>query len=163
MYNHFGYVEKLARTLKSVGHRDDDRHFMKFDEAVELEDLALQTTSVAGMLLVAIDGHNSDFSLNGADALQETPQYFIVVLKNCPDVDMSLYYSTKLDCKTVAVECIKKMLIDRHNNIDGLQHLDTGSITCRGVGPIGDAFFGVIVGFTLTDPKSFKLNPDMWL
>jgi len=163
MYNHFSYAEMLARSLKKVGHADDERHFLKFDEVVELEDLATQITSVNGMILVAIDGHNSDFSLNGADALQETPQYFIVILKNSPLGDLDLYYTTKRECKIVAEECIKKLLIDRHYEVNGLEHLDAGSITCRGVGPIGDNFFGVIVGFTLNDPKIFQLNPEMWL
>ncbi len=163
MYNHFAYVEKLARSLKAIGHRDSETRFMKFDESVELEELAMHTSSVSGMLLVAIDGHNSDFSLNGADALQDTPQYFIVVLKNCPGGDPDRYYATKQECKSVAEECVKKMLLDRHNEVNGLEHLDTASITCRGVGPIGDNFYGVIVGFTLSNPRSFQLNPEMWL
>ncbi len=163
MYNHFAYAEKLARSLKAIGHRDDEQHFLKFDEVVELDDLATQMTSLDGMILVAIDGHNSDFSLNGADALQETPQYFIVILKSSPLGDLDLYYATKKDCKTVVEECIKKLLIDRHYEVNGLEHLDTGSITCRGIGPVGDNFFGVIVGFTLNDPRTFQLNPEMWL
>lgn len=163
MYNHFQYAEQLARSLKSIGHRDDDRHFLKFDETAELEDLALLTSSISGMLLVAIDGLNSDFGLNGADGLTDTPQYFIVILKDCPQGDLDLYHSTKQSCKTVAEECLKRMLIDRYNEVNGLEHLDTESITCRGVGPIGDNFYGVLLGFTLTNPRNYQLNPDMWL
>ena len=163
MYKHFAYSEMLARGLKPISHSDDECHFLKSDEVEEITDLSERLSSIAGMVLVAIDGHNSDFGWNNSDNLVETPQYFITIMKNSPVGDIEAAHLVKEECKSVAFEVVKKMLLDREADQDGMGFLNPDTITFRGVGPIADNFYGLMIGFNMQEPKKFMLNPEMWL
>ena len=54
------------------------------------------------------------------------------------------------------------MMHDSLGNSNGLGTLDIGSFSQGGVGPIGDTFFGVMVGFSLTTPIDFSVNENLW-
>lgn len=162
MYDHFIYCEALARSLQAIKHTDKECHFLKSDETEEIIDLAERSSSISGMVLVAIDGLNSDYSYNNGGGFQEIPQYFIIVMKHIPSGDIVSFHTAKRECKAVGTEIIKKLLMDYHEGENGLEFLEPSTITCRGVGPIGDNFHGVLIGFNLIEPDGFMLNREMW-
>lgn len=161
-YNHFEYGEKLARKLIPIGHTDEDEHYLPSDEVEEIFDLNSRMSDLAGMVLVAIDGHNSDFLYPGDDKLVEIPQFFFAIVNSTDSSDINTIHSAKTRCKVVAVQIIARMITDHNLNSEGLEMLDISSFTIRGIGPIGDNFYGVILSFTMNGATGYALNPEMW-
>lgn len=163
MYNHFTYCEKLARRIKAIGHTDDDCHFFRATENQSYQEMAANLSSVAGYVLVAIDGKNSGFLWIDSDSLLERPNYSIVILKQTALNDIEKMFESMEQCKAIALQCIAKILQDARHYKDGCDLIDPASFTMDGVGPVADNFFGVIVQFSLTQGIDFMLDSDMWL
>jgi hypothetical protein len=117
---------------------------------------------VHGVVLVAIDGKNSDFVMNDADALQETPQYFFVILQQTSSTDDSTIANAQDACKLIATQIMAVMLRDRQNSDNGLDDLDASTFNIRGVGPFADNFYGVILGFNLKPNVTFDVDETVW-
>ena len=62
MYNHFSYTEALARNLKAISHTDDDCHFFRATEQMDLGEIEENISSMHGMIMLSIDGKESTFS-----------------------------------------------------------------------------------------------------
>lgn len=162
-YNHFEYSEMLARRLAAISHTDGQCHFLRSDEVEQITDLEERISQISGMVLVAIDGHNADFNWENSDNLVTVPQYFITVMKQSPAGDIEAVHRGKAECREVLMQIVTRMLLDWNADEQGLGLLDADSLTMRGIGPIADNFYGVMLGFTLHEPTTFMLNPDMWL
>jgi hypothetical protein len=162
-YNHFQYGEALARALRPVSHTDTARHFYRATELEELEDLTARLSSASGMLLIAIDGHNADFGWKNADNLMERPQYFFLVLRQTTSGDPDTVFAAQSECAAVARQIIARMLNDaRLPQTNPMQFVDPGSFTLRGIGPIADNFFGVILGFNREVGMNYQIESSMW-
>ncbi|MDR0799794.1 MAG: hypothetical protein LBN18_08550 [Dysgonamonadaceae bacterium] len=162
-YNHFAYGEDLARRLRAISHTDTDQHFYRATEAEELQDLIAHLSSVHGMILVAIDGHNSDFKWANSDSLMERSQYFFLVLQQTVSGDTDTVFAAQQECTGVARQIIARIMNDAHDpKVKPLHFIDAGSFTLRGVGPVGDNFYGSILGFNRVVGMNYQINTAMW-
>lgn len=162
-YKHFEYSEWLARHLAPIGHTETNCHFLRSDEVEEISDLEERLSSISGHVLVAIDGHNSDFSWQNCDNLVDIPQYFIAVLRQCETGNIDALHAAKAECKDILMQVVCRMMLDWNEEQNGLHCLDPDSMTMRGVGPMGENFYGVMLGFNLRKPISYFVNTSMWI
>lgn len=163
MYKHFEYSEFLARHLALIRHTDTDCHFLRSDEVEEISDLEARISSIRDYVLVAIDGHNSDFSWINSDNLVNIPQYFIAVLKQSETGNIDAVHKSKADCKEILMQIVCRMMVDREEERNELQFLEVDSMTMRGVGPMSENFYGVMLGFNLRRPVQYFINESMWV
>lgn len=162
MYNHFTYTEKLARQLVPVSHTDTDCHFFRATEQTDLIELDEKISIAHGMIMIAIDGASSEFTLNNADSLMERPGYSIVIAKQTKSADTDSIFQAQKECKEAMTAVIARMLNDYNKNIYGCDKIDTSTFQMSGLGPIGDGFYGVILDFYLDEGVNYMLNPSMW-
>jgi hypothetical protein len=111
-YNHFEYGETLAQKLKAIAHTDSEQHYYRATEMEDLQELNARLSGARGMILVAIDGCNSDFGWENSDSLMERPQYFFVVAKATPGNDTAQIFTSQSECKAVALQIIARMMQD---------------------------------------------------
>ncbi len=137
MYKHFEYSEFLARHLAPIRHTDTDCHFLRSDEVEEISDLEARISSIRDYVLVAIDGHNSDFSWINSDNLVNIPQYFIAVLKQSETGNIDAVHKSKADCKEILMQIVCRMMVDREEERNELQFLEVDSMTMRGGPHVG--------------------------
>lgn len=163
MYKHFEYSEFLARHLAPIRHTDTDCHFLRSDEVEEISDLEARISSIRDYVLVAIDGHNSDFSWINSDNLVNIPQYFIAVLKQSETGNIDAVHKSKADCKEILMQIVCRMMVDREEERNELQFLEVDSMIMRGVGPMSENFYGVMLGFNLRRPVQYFINESMWV
>lgn len=163
MYNHFKYTEKLATQLAPIAHTVHQPRFFRATEQTEMIELNEMITKARGMIMIAIDGATSEFSLNNTDSLMERPGYSLVIAKQTKSTDTNTIFEAQKECKEVMTEVIGRLLQDFNNYKDSCDKIDTSSFQLSGFGPIGDLFYGVILDFYLDEGVSFKLNPSMWL
>ena len=163
MYNHFEYSEWIARHLAPIQHTDTDCHFLRSDEVEEISDLEERISSIRDYVLVAIDGLNSDFNWQNCDNLVNIPQYFIAILKQVETGDIDAVHQAKSDSKNLLMQVVCKMMLDWNENRHGLQFLDVPSMTIRGIGPMGNNFYGVMLSLNLKTPTSFIMDQSMWV
>ena len=163
MYKHFEYSEFLARHLAPIRHTDTDCHFLRSDEVEEISDLEARISSIRDYVLVAIDGHNSDFSWINSDNLVNIPQYFIAVLKQSETGNIDAVHKSKADCEEILMQIVCRMMVDREEERNELQFLEVDSMTMRGVGPMSENFYGVMLGFNLRRPVQYFINESMWV
>ena len=161
-YNHFAYGKLLATQLKAIAHTDTNIRFFESTEQEEFYTLAERMTKVNGMVLIAIDGSNSDLMWQ-PDNMSEKPQYFFVIAAPTESLRSSTIHQAQKNCKAVAQQIISRMLWDKAWTGNCLESLDNESFVIRGVGPIGDNLYGVLVGFNLLSSFNYEINPDDWL
>lgn len=162
-YKHFQYSECLARHLAPIKHTDTDCHFLRSDEVEEISDLEERISSIRDYVLVAIDGHNSDFSWINSDNLVNIPQYFIAILKQSESGNIDALHASKAECQELLMQVVCRMMLDWNEERNGLQFLEVDSMTMRGVGPMSENFYGVMLGFNLRKPVQFFIDKSMWL
>lgn len=161
-YNHFQYGEALAASLKAVAHTPENRKFFTATEEEEFLSVEDSLSSVTGTFLVAIDGSNSDLSYQ-PDNMTERPQYFFVILRNTESSGAHTISAAQSHSLRIARQVIARMMQDYTLCRSGLQSLDPDSFVIRGVGPIGDNFYGVLIGFNLLRSFPYTLDPRYWL
>lgn len=161
-YSHFEYGESLARRLKAISHTDEQQHFYRATEAEELTDLNARLSSASGMILVAIDGSNSDFSWKNSDSLMERPQYFFIVARQTTSGDTDTLFAAQVECSAVVRQIISRMVFDHQRYEHGMTYLDESSFTARGIGPIGENFYGIILGFNLDVGLDCRIDKTLW-
>ncbi|MDR1455529.1 MAG: hypothetical protein LBJ01_07760 [Tannerella sp.] len=161
-YHHFEYGESLARRLKAISHTDTQQQFYRATEVEELSELNARLSSASGMILVAIDGNNSDFGWKNSDSLMERPQYFFMVAKQTVSGDTDTVFTAQQECAAIVRQIIARMVRDHQRYDSGMTYLDESSFTARGVGPIGENFYGVILGFNMDVGLDCRIDQTCW-
>ena len=91
------------------------------------------------------------------------PQYFIAVLKQSETGNIDAVHRSKAECKEILMQIVCMMMVHREEEKNGLQFLDVDSMTMRGVGPMSENFYGVMLGFNLRSPVAYFINESMWI
>lgn len=162
IYNHKAYGQELTRKLKLY----QPKAIASFFEATNsdtLYSIDQKLSSINFPCLVAIDGQDSDFRDNEADALIKKPQYFFMFLKPAVSDDSAAIMDAQKTCAANAEQVMFKMMDESENNVNGLTGLMVDSMSIRSIGPIGDNLFGVILSFNLEYGIVHKKNPDFWV
>lgn len=163
-YNHFEYGELLATAIKEISHTEKTPRYFRATEVESQQELTDRFSSVrAGVILVAIDGCNADYGDKKSDNMMERPQYFFLVLKSTEGTNSAKIFESQKICKTIARRIIALMSYrDKNYYTSPLQFFDKDSITMRGIGPIGDNWYGVILGFNFEYGIDMRINKDDW-
>ena len=61
------------------------------------------------------------------------------------------------------MQIVCRIMLDWNEERNGLQFLELNSMTFRGIGPMGDNFYGVMLGFNLRKPIPFSIDKSMWV
>ena len=156
-YNHFTYGESLAKQLIPISHTlAKPRHFTAFglEALYNLDD---KLSSVTGMILISVDGYESDSKDNGADQLTDKRIYSFIVAKNTTSDNPKTLNTAVEDCRSVAKQIRNKMLLN--SPISDIIDRDT---QINGIGPIGDNFYGVVLTLTVNEPEIFSVDDTYW-
>ena len=162
VYRHFEYMEWVARHLKGVGHSDGDRHYLRSDDVEDIRDLEGLLTGIRGVVLVAVDGGDSDVRVE-RDSMVDKSQYFVSIMGQCEVGNMDAVYEAKLRCRVLMDELMAKMVSDCALGEHGLYALNVDEFTVRGIGPLADNFYGVVLGFTVNRVCDYVVDDSMWL
>lgn len=162
LYNHFKYGEQLATRLKAIHHTKDEPHFFPAIEEEEFDSLENRISVQKGFTLIAIDGSNADYQWQ-PDNMTERPQYFFVIITNTNSNRTETIHQAQESCRLIAHQIIARMIYDSKEYMYGLSTIDLNSILVRGVGPLLDNFYGVLIGFNVLNSFNFEINPDYWL
>ena len=78
IYNHFEYGKTLAIRLKPIAHTPEKPRFFTAFGLEDLYNFNEKLSSVSGMILIAVDGCESESKRNEADALNNRTLFLIV-------------------------------------------------------------------------------------
>lgn len=156
-YNHFTYCETLARRLKAIAHTDDRSRFFTAFGIEDLYNFDDKLSSVVGTILIAVDGHESDSTDNGADTLTDHRAYSIIIARNTINDRPHTISQAAEHARVLAKQIRNKLLNEPH--LQGI--IDRGT-QITGIGPIGDNFYGVILTFSLSEPEEFIIDQTYW-
>ena len=150
-YDHFEYGRMLSRRLRPVAESADGKKYYTCSESENLYDLSVQLSSARGLVMVAVDGCNSDFEMNRGDALLEVPQYYFLFLQQAQTDVPADILAKQRGCKAICRQVQGYMLREMADplRVTAMKCLVPNSFTIRGAGPIGDNFYGAALGFTL--------------
>ena len=157
-YNHFTYGAQLAEKHKSLS----PIHYFTCSESDNLQSLMECMSSINTTALIALDGKNSDFSYNDSERLTKRPQYFFMVLMPATLDDSAAILAAQTTSETIALQIQARMMLDHRKYQNGLTCLLPDTFTIRGIGPVGDNLFGVIMGFNVEFGVDFSVNSEDW-
>ena len=156
-YSHYEYGELLANKLKPISHTPEHPHFFSafgFEDLFGFED---KLSNVTGMVLIAVDGMESESSDNNGDGLTDRNEYSFIVARNTNSSRPETINQAALDCKVIAKQIRNRLFHD-----PTLKYSISRTTRINGIGPIGDNFYGVVLTFSLREPEDFFINSDFW-
>ncbi|MBK5720144.1 hypothetical protein JGH11_04585 [Dysgonomonas sp. Marseille-P4677] len=162
-YNHYQYCEAIARKLKPIQHSEDKKQFFEATEQDELETLEARLSDTSGILFIAIDGSESAFGWKNSDSLMEQPTYKFAIVEKTLSDDSSTIFKAQQHCKAIAMQVIAQMMQDAQDYKAGMELLDPGSFQLKGFGPIGNNYYGILVGFSFDQGINYNINPELWV
>jgi len=161
-YNHFTYGLSLIQKLKIFELKKEKAYF-KATNSDSLGSISQRLSSISFPVLVAIDGCDSDFHDNNTEALLEKPQYFFMLLKPASSDNDTAILAAQAEMKANALQIQAKLITDSEYNLNGLHGLLIDTFSIRGIGPIGDSLYGVIMAFNIEYGIGTKVNADYWV
>jgi len=161
-YNHYEYCENIARKLKPIKHSEENRRFFEATEQDEIESLEARLSDIGGILFIAIDGVESDFDWKNSDSLMEQPSFKFAIVEQTTSGESDTIYRAVKNCKAIAMQVIAYMMNDYHNHHKRMDLLEPSSFKMKGFGPIGNNYYGVLVGFSFDQGTNYEINPNLW-
>ncbi|MDR0824603.1 MAG: hypothetical protein LBN74_05875 [Prevotella sp.] len=162
-YNHYEYCETIARKLKPIQHTDEKRQFFKSTEQEELDELNERISDTSGVLFIAIDGTESSFDWRNSDSLMEQPSYLFAIVEQTEGGNAASIFQAQQHCKAIAMQVVASMMQDYHDYKNGLELLEPATFRMKGFGPIGNNYYGVLVGFSFNQGTNYEINPALWV
>ena len=164
-YNHFEYGEMLAEKLCPIIESKDKKRYYTCSESENLYDFTRRLSSVKDVVMIALDGCNSDYEMNGADALLEIPQYFFLFLQTAKTDSPADILAKQKGCKRICEQVQAYMLQEMKQpfKTTPLKCLQPDSFTIRGIGPVGDNFYGALLGFNFKLSTNYQLDSEYWV
>jgi len=138
------------------------KSFHKAPNSDTLASISNQLSNIHYPILVAIDGRDSTFEDNEAEALLKKPQYFFMLLTPAKQDDPSDILLAQETCEKNALQIQAKMIKDSRDYSNGLTGLLISTFTIASIGPIGDNLYGVIMGFRLEHGIEYKVIAEYW-
>ena len=161
-YNHFAYGLDLVNRLRLYD-SEKERAFHKATNSDSLGSISERLSSINYPVLVAIDGRDADFSDNGTEALLKKPQYFFMLLVPVDGDDNDAILAAQADMEANALQIQARMMQQAERNEDGLTGLLPDTFSIRGIGPVADGLYGVIIGFNIEFGIGTKINANFWV
>ncbi len=157
IYNHFAYGESIARKLKDIAHSDDHPRFFTAFGLEDLYNFTDKISSVKGIILIAVDGCESDSTDNGHDALTDRLTYSFIVAGSTVNDRPQTLDTTVAKCRSIAKQIRNHLFLQ-----PTLRQVIDRNTQITGIGPIGDNFYGVILTFAIEENEQFFLDQTFW-
>lgn len=164
-YNHFSYGEQLSQKLKPIVESKDAKKYYTCSESDNLYDFTRRLSSAIGVVMIAMDGSNSDFEMNAGDALFEIPQYFFLFIQPADTDNPADILAKQKGCKRICLQVQARMLREMSDpfKTTAMKCLNPDSFIIRGIGPIGDNFYGALIGFNFKLNINYEIDPEYWI
>lgn len=157
IYNHFEYGKQLAIKLKPIGHTPEKPRFFEAFGLEDLFNLDDKLSSVTGMILIAVNGYESDSQDNGADSLNDTIQYGFIVARNTIADRPETITTAFEECRVICKQIRNALFQDRQ-----LSAVINRNTQINGIGPIGDNFYGSMITFSIQENEDFFIDETFW-
>jgi len=161
-YDHFAYGLDLSKTMKLFQPKAE-KAFHKAPNSDTLASISNRLSEINYPVLVAIDGKDSTFEDNDAEALLKKPQFFFMLIMPAKNDDPSDILNAQAICEANALQIQAKLIAESRKFQKGLTGLLNSSFTIASIGPIGDNLYGVIIGFQLQHGVNYKIIEDYWV
>jgi len=161
-YNHFTYGASLVNTLKLYS-PSKTKSFHKATNSDSLGSISERLSAINYPVLVAIDGRDADFHDNGSEALIKKPQYFFMLLAPAPNDNNEKILTVQAEMEANALQIQARLITDYIDDLNGLSGLLIDSFTVRGIGPVSDSLYGVIIAFNIEYGIGTKINETYWV
>ena len=161
-YNHFAYGLELTQKMK-LFKLNAAKSFHKAPNSDTLASISNRLSDINYPVLVAIDGKDSTFEDNDAEALIKHPKFFFMLLKPAENDNPESILNAQEECEKNALQIQAKLIADSRKYVKGLTGLDLSSFSIASIGPIGENLSGVIMGFELGHGIDTKLIADYWV
>jgi len=162
VYNHIAYGLNLSKKMVLFQLKKEKAYHVA-PNSDTLQSISHQLSSINYPVLVAIDGRDSTFEDNDADAVIQKPQYFFMILKPARADNSADILAAQALCEANALQIQAKMIADSRAYINGLTGLMIDTFSISSIGPIGDGLFGVIMGFSISQGIEHKVLPAYWI
>lgn len=156
-YNHFEYGRQLAIRLKPINHTPESPRFFEAFGLEDLFNLDDKLSSVTGMILIAVNGYESNSQDNGADSLNDTLQYGFIVAQNTVSDHPETITTAFEECRVICKQIRNALFQDQQ-----LSTFINRSTQINGIGPIGDNFYGCMLSFSIQESEEFFIDTIFW-
>lgn len=156
-YNHFEYMEQVARSLKPIAHSAGRKRFFTAYGLEDLYNIDDRLSDLKGFVLIAVDGYEGDCTMNGADGLTDTRQYGVIIAHHTHNDNPETIDRAFMECNRLCLQVRNKLLCD-----ESLRIYLGKDWQLNGIGPIGDGFYGCLLSFSLSDWSDYVVDPELW-
>lgn len=162
MYNHFEYCETLCKQLKPFSWSQENGSFFRATEQTEMHELNENISSAQGMIMIAINPSDSQFSGMNMDTMSEEQTYAVVIVQQTSNSDTETILQAQADTTVVAKEIIKRIMCDARAYKHFTHNIYYDTFHIEGIGPIGDSFYGVMLSYSALTGFNQAINPSLW-
>ena len=161
-YNHISYGEMISRELVLFSQSKGNQCFFRSTNSDSLYSISQKLSEINYPVLVAVDGSDTDYNCADDDTVNAGSQYYFMLLIPAKDDDPDDIIAKQKTAKKNAIQIQARMRRECIRYKNGLTCLVTDSFTIRGVGPVGNNLFGVIMGFELDESTNFTNDNTYW-
>lgn len=161
-FNFIPYMREIAEKLKVIQHTNDEKHFHRVNSLIDLDEFLANLRTMKGFQLVALDKLNLRLIDNKSDNLLKKSLFTYYLFRNVLPGDFDSEELIKNELQSVNDKILSKLFKDRWDGENGLKFLDRASVYIDSIGPVATGYYGLMVNFSLIEPKSYIYNPDDW-
>ena len=152
-YNHFGFCEEMARTLRAVAHTNQRKRFFKASGGEWLADVEDRLSDISGTVLIAVDSGEMDTRGNGAEGVEDDWKFFVILAQATDNDHPDTVHDALRSCRQLAV-AVRNVLFRRYPMMPR-------TVSIFPVGPMADNFYGAALEFIM--PAYDNYAPDATL
>lgn len=159
----FGYMRDCAVRLKGIGHSDLQHRFFRITGLTQLEELLFNLPDASFPALMVENNQNGMLTDRSAsDNYVDIPYYSFMVAAKADFNDHDQIQQVKVQCKSLGLKIISRLVHDKRKMINGLTFLSVSSITYTTFGPVADKIYGVSFSFTVPDNSEISYTASDW-
>lgn len=154
-YDHFAFCEKMARTLRAVGHTDQKQQYYKASGSDWLTDLEDRLSAASGTVLIAVNSGELDTQGFGAEGVQDGWKYYIILAQQTDNDHRDTVHAAHEACQKLAI-AVRNVLFRRYPRMPR---------TCSifDVGPLADNFYGSALEFTMVTYDNYAPDASLFM
>ena len=161
MYNHYHFIEELAKQHVEILHTAAKPRFFRSNGLASLDGLLANISSVRLPAFVAEDGKDSRLADNLSDNIIEHSVYTVYVLFPAK-ADEASVTAARVKAKAVAEDIVSVLRLNQVNGTNGLDLFDFNTVRMQGIGPLGDNAHGVMLSYVVPAGAAVVFDPTRW-
>lgn len=158
MFDVLAYMEAIRASLKLT---KDDYLFARVSGVDNLEEV-LSNSKRHNKFFAVNDAQN--FQTLGGTHYNERRHYTIYLLAKCGYNEMDKRTAILAEARAIYRSILSKMIVDRHNQANGLESLSTARINANEVpSAFADGMAGIYFSFHIDNPVDLTFNAADWI